>query len=88
VPFNGSVVRFNAKQYISASSYYHKYQVGQTIEILYAPSDPQVSTIRAGLGAMPEYSILMFGLGVVAAAWLIGVGLNTIHGARVTRRRD
>ncbi|WP_345106038.1 DUF3592 domain-containing protein [Candidatus Villigracilis vicinus] len=83
---NGVPAQFESENQIPQSSYYKKYQAGQTIEILYAASDPQISAVNAGLGVVPDNSILMLLIGAVGAAWFGYSGLTTLHDEFVTQR--
>lgn len=84
---NGAPAQFESEDEISQSSYYHKFQVGQTIEIYYAASDPQISAINASPGTVSDRSILMLLAGVAGAAWFGYGGLKGILDAFDTRYR-
>jgi hypothetical protein len=82
---NGALVQFEAEDEISQSSYY-KYQVGQTIELLYAASDPQISAVNAGLGTVSENSIIILLAGAASAVWFANTGLTTLYDEFATQR--
>ncbi len=83
---NGVPAQFESEDQISQSSYYKKYQAGQTIEILYAASAPQISTVNAGLGVVPDNSILMLLIGAVGAVWFGYSGLTSLYDEFATQR--